>query len=441
MASRLIRIQVPHISPRECPASRSIWHITCSLARQMLPGSHAVPINPPTSAALQDSRLLADAFSQFISASAVLEGSYRSLQEEVARLGTELAERNATLSRALTENEQMAATLQQMMDSLPCGVLVLGDRGQITMINPAGRKLLNLGSTRVEHIADLTGVIDSRVFEIVPDSNVETELSLEMKSEKRWLAIDGQKVEGRSICDAAIQSLWILRDITACKLAEQEREAARNAVALAEISTILAHEIRNPLASMELFAGLIQDEPERNTEWAANLLAGIRLASGTVNNVLRMQCAATLRLVPLDLALCARSGVEFLRPIADQAAVSLLFDGGNTPAMFHGNEEAIRQILLNLVSNAIRHTPPGGSITVSVQRCMSRVRLGVTDTGTGIAGELLPHLFDSGVSGDGSTPGLGLAVCKRLVTQLDGTIMVASRIHEGTAFQLEFPAL
>ncbi len=61
----------------------------------------------------------------------------------------------------------------------------------------------------------------------------------------------------------SLKSIWILRDITANKQAEQEREAARSATALAEISTILAHEIRNPLASMELFAGLIAEEPER----------------------------------------------------------------------------------------------------------------------------------------------------------------------------------
>ena len=79
---------------------------------------------------------------------------------------------------------------------------------------------------------------------------------------------------------AALQSIWILRDITANKQAEQEREAARSAMALAEISTILAHEIRNPLASMELFAGLIAEDPEQTTQWVSNLRAGIRLLSG-----------------------------------------------------------------------------------------------------------------------------------------------------------------
>jgi signal transduction histidine kinase len=80
--------------------------------------------------------------------------------------------------------------------------------------------------------------------------------------------------------------MWILRDVTAAKEAEQEREAARSAMALAEVSAILAHEIRNPLASMELFAGLLMDDPEQTSVWVSHLRAGIRLLSATVNNVL-----------------------------------------------------------------------------------------------------------------------------------------------------------
>jgi PAS domain-containing protein len=89
--------------------------------------------------------MLADAFSEFISASSLLEASYRDLQQEVAHLGLELAERNAALSRSLAENDRMRAALQQMIDSMPCGVLVLDTAETIVMINPEGRRLLELG--------------------------------------------------------------------------------------------------------------------------------------------------------------------------------------------------------------------------------------------------------------------------------------------------------
>jgi two-component system sensor histidine kinase FlrB len=95
----------------------------------MLPCSHVVPINDSSLKSTQSPKLLADAFSEFISASSLLEGSYRDLQQEVGHLGSELAERNAALTRSLAENEAMRGALQQMIDSMPCGVLVLDIAG------------------------------------------------------------------------------------------------------------------------------------------------------------------------------------------------------------------------------------------------------------------------------------------------------------------------
>src|ERR1700733_4329375 len=118
----------------------------------MLPGSHVVPINDSALKSLHSPKLLADAFSEFISASSLLESSYRDMQREVRHLGFELAERNAALTRSLAENDRMRAALQQIIDSMPCGVLVLGTAGTIVMINPEGRSLLALGNA---HVADL----------------------------------------------------------------------------------------------------------------------------------------------------------------------------------------------------------------------------------------------------------------------------------------------
>ncbi len=124
----------------------------------MLPGSHVVPINDSPLKALHSPKLLADAFSEFISASSLLERSYRDLQQEVGHLGTELAERNAALTRSLAENEAMRGALQQMIDSMPCGVLVLDTTEMIVTINPEGRRLLELGSAQVRTLRDIAAI-------------------------------------------------------------------------------------------------------------------------------------------------------------------------------------------------------------------------------------------------------------------------------------------
>jgi len=400
---------------------------------------------------LSNPHLLADAFSEFISASALLEASYRELQQKVAHLSGELAERNAALTRSLAENDRMRAALQQMIDSMPCGVLVLDAAEAIVTINPEGRRLLGLDSTRMKNLRQLSEV--SRVdFEALATGAVDgrdAEICIASQTGKRWLAIGRRELSCGSVradsMIAPLRSIWVLRDITAQKLAEQEREAARRATTLAEISTILAHEIRNPLASLELFAGLIAEDGGQTTQWIANLRAGIRTLSGTVNNVLSMNGEPGSRLAPLDLAACVQSGVEFVRPIADQAGVTLTFLPPKAQLSVRGNEDGIRQILLNLISNAIRHTPAGGGVEVSMRRAKrsekSLAIVAVRDTGCGIAPEHLDRLFEAGFSGSGETTGLGLAVCKRLMSQHGGEIRVFSRLNEGSTFQLEFPTL
>jgi two-component system sensor histidine kinase FlrB len=393
--------------------------------------------------------MLADAFSEFISASSLLEASYRDLQQEVAHLGLELAERNAALSRSLADNHRMRAALQQMIDSMPCGVLVLDTAETIVMINPECRRLLELGDAQVKGLRELSAVsqVNFESLMATSEDRLDSELCVSSAAGSRWLAIGNRKLScapsGHGDQErAALKSIWILRDITASKQAEQEREAARSAMALAEVSTILAHEIRNPLASMELFAGLIADEPEQTAQWVSNLRAGIRLLSGTVNNVLSIYCGSNAPLAPVDLTASMKSGVEFVQPIAEQAGVSLAFLADGDGIAIQGNENGLRQIILNIVCNAIRHTPAGGMITVSVQ-CRPRgiARVEIVDTGCGIPAGLLDRLFEPGFSADGNTTGLGLAVCKRLMTQHGGEIRVSSRVNAGSTFQLEFPTL
>jgi two-component system sensor histidine kinase FlrB len=397
--------------------------------------------------------MLADAFSEFINASSLLEASYRDLQQEVAHLGLELAERNAALSRSLAENDRMRAALQQMIDSMPCGVLVLDTAETIVTINPEGRRLLELGGAQVKSLRELSAISQVNFESLMEGQTgrLDNEVCISSAAGRRWLAIGNRTLlngasgprsaEERS----ALKSIWILRDITATKQAEQEREAARSAMALAEVSTILAHEIRNPLASMELFAGLIAEEPEQTAEWVSNLRAGIRLLSGTVNNVLSIHCGGSSPLSPLDLNACLQGGVDFVRPIAEQAGVALSFTAAAKKLTIEGNENGLRQIVLNLICNAIRYTPAGGSIAVTARR-ESRLGEGravveIEDSGQGISPELLVRLFEAGFSADGNSPGLGLAVCKRLMEKHGGEIRVASRVNFGTTFQLEFPTL
>lgn len=400
--------------------------------------------------------LLASAFTEFISASSRLENSYRQLQEEVSELRVELSARNAALSTSLAENERMRLDLQQIVDSMPCGVLVLDRNGEISMINPESGRLLGLdgahfpqgSNATLRQISAFTGVNLESSYENASSKDRGLEFCVNEPSGKRWLEVRNRPLfhpSGRP--GKPNRTVLILRDITAQRRAEEERVAAREAMALAEITTILAHEIRNPLASLELFAELIENDGDRREQWISNLRVGIRTLSGTVNNVLSFHGSGSLKLAPVSMSALIGSAVQFVQPLAHQSAVSLewLVDHRQNPVM--GNESALQQVVLNLISNAIRHTPAGGRVAVSLRtehgtaKGESHVIVEFSDTGCGIRPDQIEHIFEPGFSGSGDTSGLGLAVCARIMKQHGGQICVANRVHCGARFALSLPLL
>jgi PAS domain S-box-containing protein len=412
---------------------------------------------PASSAAL-----LAGEFSEFISAAARLENSYRKLQDEVSELGLELTERNAALNTSLAEIERMRQDLQQIVDSMPCGVLVVDRDGQISMINPESRRLLGLDRAHFEEgsqrtllqISEFSGVNLEATYENASSSDSAQEFCVRGSARNRWIEVRNRRLFHQSgQKQQQDKTILILRDITAQKYAEEEREAGRRAMALAEITTILAHEIRNPLASLELFAELIEQDRDNRGEWISNLRAGIRSLSGTVNNVLSFHGSGALTLAPVLLSELVGNALQFVQPIANQAAVSLEYSADHDHIRVMGNESALQQVVLNLISNAIRHTPAGGSVTVSILpdqsvtkgECPgndgSQVAVEFSDTGCGIRPDQIDHIFEPGFSGSGDTSGLGLAVCARLMKQHGGRISVANRPDSGSLFTLQFPVL
>lgn len=399
-----------------------------------------------------DASALADAFSEFIAAAGILERSYRELQTEVTALGQELAARNAALEGSLRENERMRLALVALIDSMPCGVLVLDAVGHVERMNAEARALLELSeadaASDLDAIAATSGV-DLRPFAVMAG---ESELSFSPRNAgaaaRRWIELRTRPLpssETGADGDALGRTILILRDISAHKQAEGEREAGRRALALAEVAATLAHEIRNPLASMELFTDLLEVEPQRSSEWLGHLRAGLRGLANTVHNVLSFHAAEAPHLRPVALGPALDAAAEFVRPIAHQAGIALVIEGVEPGrAEFEGevlaNEAALQQVVLNLVTNAIRHTPPGGQVRVAL-RCTAAggAAIEVADTGSGIAREHLSEIFRAGWSASGASPGLGLAVCQRIAVQHGATLVASSEPGRGTCFLMEFP--
>lgn len=229
-------------------------------------------------------RSLTRAFTTFTQAAGSLEKSYLQLQSEVARLHQELRRANSELEKTLEENTRVRAYLSRVLESLPCGILVVNADAQTQIINPEARRLLGVSADWGPNQGSPLPTALQKLFDKVPADS--------FFSEQEWLAPETPSNRSIGILRANVSELaqgagdtiWIVRDITDQKRVSSERESARRSHALAEVAAVLAHEIRNPLGSMELFAGLLADATAQMPEtrqWVNHLQAGLRGLSST----------------------------------------------------------------------------------------------------------------------------------------------------------------
>ena len=396
-------------------------------------------MNPPPGAA---KGALTEAFNAFMATAGRMEASYSQLQGEVARLRRELEERNAALTSSLAENKNMRAALQRILDSLPCGVIVIDGNGGVALANPEAGRLLGMAGpvSLLEHFpAQIRPLLQAAMAR-----DDEHEVLLDAEKTTRALSVRRTTLPWQGSAPGPDQFVLILRDVTAHKEAERQREASRNMLALGEMAAMLAHEIRNPLGSMELWSSVLDKQPELGEEGkhcVEHLQAGIRSLSATVNNVLQFHGHGSANRVRLKLKTVLQNGIAFIRPLAEQAGIRLAVHSELENAEIEGDPNGLQQVILNLAVNAFRHTPMGGALTVDARVRDKRAVVDFTDTGEGIAEQDLEKIFAAGFSGSKQRPGLGLTICQRIMQQHNGALRVRSRVGNGTTFCLEIPVL
>jgi two-component system sensor histidine kinase FlrB len=210
------------------------------------------------------------------------------------------------------------------------------------------------------------------------------------------------------------------------------------------MAAVLAHEIRNPLGSMELWTNALDKQPgigEEGKYCVEHLQAGIRSLSATVNNVLQFHGHGSSGHVRLKLKSVLQNGITFIRPLAEQAGVKLGVNLETDTAEVIGDPNGLHQVILNLAINAFRHTPAGGSLIISARLHGDLAIVDFADTGEGIPEQDLENIFKPGFSGSNQRPGLGLTICQRIMEQHQSAIRVHSRACQGTRFSLELPVL
>jgi len=227
---------------------------------------------------------------------------------------------------------------------------------------------------------------------------------------------------------------------------EEQQQLRRQAMA------DVAHELRTPLSVLQidlesLEDGLVQPTPE--------VVAGLQAEVAHLNRLvedlrtLSLADAGELRieLQPLDLGELAREATARVQGAARERGVALTVTPAAVPLPVRGDPQRLAQVLLNLLSNALQHTPDGGSIAVTAARQDTEARIVVTDTGEGIPAEDLPYVFerfyrvDPARARENGGSGLGLAISRSIVAAHGGRLWAESVKGEGSAFTLALPCV
>ena len=230
--------------------------------------------------------------------------------------------------------------------------------------------------------------------------------------------------------------------------ADLQRAAETRRNLLADVS----HELRTPLTVLEgnLRAALDQ-VVELDEEQVANLYQQTHHLIQLVNELRELTLAEAEQLPldkqPVDVVALLEETVALFAPLAEEQKVMLSVQLPTSLPVAHVDRTRIRQVLHNLLSNALRHTPVDGTITLKASSAGDSVNISVEDTGEGIAPEHLAHIFDRFYRTDPSRSratggsGLGLAIVRAIVEAHGGTITVVSEgLGQGTTFTLSLPA-
>lgn len=383
------------------------------------------------------------------------------LLTENKRLLQELQDRVQAQTREINRGRQL---LENIISNMGSGLLVTDRDGRIRMINQHGQATLGVAADQV---------VGKRLLDLFPSAGP----LLDVQVGTILRELDLPSPDGRSVplgfnnsflLDAAGQpegTIIIFRDLSDLRAIRAEARRKDRLAAIGQVAAGVAHEIRNPLFGISSVAQILKTEVKFDPvhqELLAAMQAEIKRLNGLVEDLLHYGRPSTLERTPQLPEQIWEEILGLAKEELAEAKVQVVRDiGDGLPTVFaDGNK--LRQVFLNLLKNAIQATPPGGRITIRLQRA-GRAALpapmqhsleleagggeppheylvsAISDTGVGIPAADLDRVFDLFFTTKSTGSGLGLAICRRIVEDHGGTIGIESTEQAGTTVTVALP--
>jgi PAS domain S-box-containing protein len=391
---------------------------------------------------------LQKSFNEFNQATERLQNSFASLELKFQEINRELELRNEELKRTIAEKEEVKNYLRNILESLTTGVVVTDTAGWITTLNKWAETFFNISQDEAtgKHISvlfsDLKG-LDRNAFSYA-DYFTDTGKKVNMKDRIIEIFASPMRAEQGKI----IGEVFILRDVTRVEKLEEMAKRTEKLIAMGEMAANIAHEMKNPLGSIELFASLLMKDmkEKRHQERLSHIITSVKNMDNKISNLLLFTTQKHPMMRKVNLHRIVKEVLQFSDPIIKQEDISLSVKYSGIDPFVRGDAEMLKQVFLNILLNAIQAMTDGGRLgieTVVSPLCfedgLGIVEVRISDTGVGITKDNLKKIFDPFFSTRERGSGLGLAIVHNIVHAHGGSIDVESREKEGTVFSITLP--
>jgi two-component system phosphate regulon sensor histidine kinase PhoR len=329
---------------------------------------------------------------------------------------------------------------RRVLAALPFAAFLIDARGVVRFVNPAAEALFGIRAARVTGqglIAVVPSVaMERQVFAAIRGETSTRDVVIGETARERTLGITAHPYEGGALAVAADRT-----DLLAIE--HVRREFVAN----------VSHELRTPLSAIKLMLETIldaDDDPEARTLFLPQVAREVERMIRLVEDLLELARSESgnlvLRRETFDLTDIGTTVVNTFAQRSVVAEVELDFEAPEA-VFVDADRHRLTQVGLNLVDNALRHTPAGGTVTVEVAREDATAVLRVRDTGRGIPYHDLPHIFerfyvvDRSRSREHTGTGLGLSIARHLVEAHGGTLTAQSLYGRGATFECRLPLL
>ena len=393
----------------------------------------------------------------FNEVTAQLQNSYDELQGRVKKLDLELSDKNDELKKNLAEKERVKNYLNDILESQTNGVLVVDRTGNITTCNKTTGTITGikpqscLGKSLNEVFPLFESVVGqlakSRGETISQDKDISNAnggiLHIRISASPVWDNHGGQ-----------IGTILILQDMTEFRRMEELAQRNQRLREMGEMAAGIAHEIRNPLASIELFASLLKKDLEGDSEkenLVHHIRAGVQNMDRIISTLLLFAKSAQPSRQQCDINLLLTECLEGINSVIVPENINVIRKSGPGTLLANGDRELLRQVFPNLINNAIQAMPDGGELNLITKKSSVHnsengstdrqyISVIITDNGIGMSTDNLAKVFNPFFTTKDKGTGLGLAISHNIIKAHQGTIDAASEEGKGTSFTVKIPS-